>query len=50
VPRAILFDLVPGVIEDSRASPLGELFCSDKHVNQKGNNWAKAHCTKHEIF
>jgi tubulin beta len=26
VPRAELFDLKPGVIEASRASPLGELF------------------------
>ena len=25
VPRAVLFDLKPGVIDDVRASPLGEL-------------------------
>ena len=47
VPRAVLFDLEPGMIDAVRASPLGELFlCPDNLVNQNvgaGNNWAKEH-------
>jgi tubulin beta len=27
IPRAVFFDLKPGVIDDVRASPLGDLFC-----------------------
>jgi hypothetical protein len=34
VPRAVLFDLEPGVIDAVRASPLGELFRPDNLVNQ----------------
>jgi hypothetical protein len=44
VPRAVLFDLEPGVIESVRTSPLGELFRPGNFVNQNagaGNNWAK---------
>jgi tubulin beta len=33
-PRAVLFDLEPGVIGTLRASPLGKLFRSENHVNQ----------------
>jgi tubulin beta len=47
VPRAVLFDLKPGVIEASRASPLGRLVCPGNLVKQRagaGNNWAKGHC------
>ena len=49
VPRAVLFDLEPGVIDAVRASPLGELFRPDNLVNQNagaGNNWAKGHYTE----
>jgi tubulin beta len=45
-PRAVLFDLEPGVIDAVRASPLGELSCPGNLVNQNAgmdNNWAKAH-------
>ena len=41
VPRAVLFDLEPGVIDALRASPLGELFRPGNFVNQNagaGNN------------
>ena len=43
-PRAVLFDLEPGVIDALHASPLGELFRPGNLVNQHagaGNNWAK---------
>jgi len=49
VPRAVLFDLEPGVMDASRASPLGEIFRPGNLANQiagAGNNWTKAHCTK----
>jgi hypothetical protein len=48
VPRAVLFDLEPGVIVAVRASPLAELFRPGNLVNQNAgafNNWAKGHCT-----
>jgi tubulin beta len=44
VPRAVLFDLEPGAIENVRASPLGEVFRTGNFVNQNlgaGKNWAK---------
>jgi hypothetical protein len=47
VSRAVFFDLEPGVIDASPASPLVELFGPGNLVNQNagaGNNWAKAHC------
>jgi hypothetical protein len=34
VSRALLFDLEPGVIDPMSASPLGELFSPDSHVNK----------------
>jgi tubulin beta len=47
VPRAVLFDLEPGLIDAVRASPLGEVFLRPYNlVNQNagaGNNWAKGH-------
>jgi tubulin beta len=49
MPRAVLFDLEPGVIDAVRALPLGELFRPGNLVNQNagaGNNWAKAHFTR----
>jgi hypothetical protein len=45
VPRAVLFDLEPGVIGAVRASPLGEFLCLGNFVNQNagaGSNEAKA--------
>jgi tubulin beta len=46
VPRVVLFDLGPGVINAVRASPFGELFRPGNLVNENagaGSNWAKAH-------
>jgi tubulin beta len=43
VPRAVLFDLEPGVIDTVRASPLGEFFRPGNLVNPNagaGSNWA----------
>jgi hypothetical protein len=51
VPRAVLFDLGPGVIGALRASPLGELFRPSKLVNKNAarattgpTNSAESHC------
>jgi tubulin beta len=44
VPRAVFFDLEPGVINALRASTLGEFFRAVNLVYQNagaGNNWAK---------
>jgi tubulin beta len=41
VPRAVLFDLEPGVIDTVRASPIGELLRPGNIANQNagaGNN------------
>ena len=49
VPRAVLFDLEPCVINAVRSSPLGELFRPDNLVNQNagaGNKCAKGHYTE----
>eukprot|EP01083_Nonionella_stella_P203550 742703_1 len=46
VPRSVLLDLEPGVIDSIRASPIGNLFAPDYMVNAvsgAGNNWAKGH-------
>jgi tubulin beta len=43
LPRAVPFDLEPGVIDVVRASPLGELLRPENLVNQNagaGNNLA----------
>ena len=48
VPRAVLTDLEPGVLEYIRASPNGRLFRPDNFIygtNGAGNNWAKGHYT-----
>jgi len=48
VPRAILTDLEPGVMDYIRASPNGRLFRPDNFIfgaNGAGNNWAKGHYT-----
>ena len=42
VPRTVLFDLEPGVIDAVRVSPLGELFCPGTLVNNtREQKWAK---------
>jgi len=49
VPRAILVDLEPGVIDAVRTSPFGKLFRPDNFVfgqSGAGNNWAKGHYTE----
>ena len=49
VPRAVLVDLEPGVIDSVRASAYGKLFRPDNFVygqNGAGNNWAKGHYTE----
>ena len=48
-PRAVFFDLEPGVIGAVRASPLGELFRPGNLVNNtSGKNWAKDHYRRAE--
>jgi hypothetical protein len=49
VPRAVFFDLEPGVIGAVRASPLSELYRPGNLVNQyagAARNLAKGHYTK----
>eukprot|EP01084_Bolivina_argentea_P270630 460221_1 len=48
VPRSILVDLEPGVIEKIQHSPIGTLFHPDHictRASGAGNNWAKGHYT-----
>ncbi|GAB1598959.1 tubulin beta-2 chain-like [Argonauta hians] len=49
VPRAILLDLEPAVLDSVRASPYGKLFRPDNFIFGQGsasNNWAKGHFTE----
>jgi len=49
VPRALLVDLEPGVMDAVRSGPLKDLFRPDNFVyasNGAGNNWAKGHYTE----
>ena len=49
VPRSILVDLEPGVIDSVRSSPIGQLFRPDNMVfgqNGAGNCWAKGYYTE----
>jgi len=49
VPRAILMDLEPGIMDSVRAGPFGQLFRPDNFVfgqTGAGNNWAKGHYTE----
>jgi len=49
VPRAVCVDLEPGVVNNIKASPYGELFRPDNFVwgeNGAGNSWAKGHYTE----
>jgi len=53
VPRAIVFDLEPGVIDSIKASPLADFFRPDNMLNSEsgaGNNWAKGHYTEGAEF
>jgi len=49
VPRAILVDLEPGVLDSVKANDFGKLFRPDNFVSGQsgaGNNWAKGHYTE----
>jgi len=49
VPRALLVDLEPGVLDAIKASPNGGMFRPDNLVHAQsgaGNNWAKGHYTE----
>jgi len=49
VPRALLVDLEPGVLNDIKSGQLGSLFRPDNMIhgtNGAGNNWAKGHYTE----
>lgn len=49
VPRSVLVDLEPGVMETIQATPFGHLFRPDNFVfgtSGAGNNWAKGHYTE----
>jgi len=49
VPRAVLVDLEPGVVDAVKAGAYGELFKPDNFVfgqSGAGNNWAKGHYTE----
>jgi len=49
VPRSVLVDLEPGVIDMIQSTPFGNLFRPDNFVfgaSGAGNNWAKGHYTE----
>jgi len=49
VPRAVCVDLEPGVVNNIKASPYGELFRPDNFIwgeSGAGNSWAKGHYTE----
>jgi len=49
VPRALLVDLEPGVLNDIKSGNLGSLFRPENMIhatNGAGNNWAKGHYTE----
>ena len=49
VPRAVLLDLEPGVIDRIKSSEWGSLFRPDNFIHGQagaGNNWAKGHYTE----
>ena len=48
VPRAVLVDLEPGVLDSIRGREIGPLFRPDNFIaglTGAGNNWAKGHYT-----
>ena len=49
VPRAVLIDLEPGVMDSVRSGPYGQLFRPDNFIfgqTGAGNNWGKGHYTE----
>jgi len=49
VPRAVIVDLEPGVLDQIKASDIGTMFKPDNicaGANGAGNNWAKGHYTE----
>ncbi|MCO5548489.1 hypothetical protein L7F22_001949 [Adiantum nelumboides] len=49
VPRAVLMDLEPGIMDSVRSGPYGQIFRPDNFVfghSGAGNNWAKGHYTE----
>jgi len=49
VPRSVLVDLEPGVLDSIRSGPYGTLFNPDSFIssnNGAGNNWAKGFYTE----
>eukprot|EP00171_Calliarthron_tuberculosum_P010408 IDg10408t1 len=49
VPRAVMLDLEPGVVDTIKSSKLGTLFRPDNFIygqSGAGNNWAKGHYTE----
>jgi len=49
VPRAILVDLEPGILEVIKAAPTGKMFKPDNFIfgaSGAGNNWGKGHYTE----
>lgn len=49
VPRAVMLDLEPGVVDTIKNSKMGEMFRPDNFVfgqSGAGNNWAKGHYTE----
>lgn len=49
VPRAVMLDLEPGVIENIKGGKMGTLFRPDNFIHGNsgaGNNWAKGHYTE----
>ena len=49
VPRAVMVDLEPGVIDTMKESPKGRFFNPDNFIYAQsgaGNNWAKGHYTE----
>jgi len=49
VPRSILVDLEPGVLDTIKNGPMGTIFRPDNFVHAQsgaGNNWAKGHYTE----
>ena len=53
VPRAVLVDLEPGVMDSVKAGPYGHIFKPDSFVfgqSGAGNNWAKGHYTEGKLY
>ncbi|KAL9658536.1 hypothetical protein ABK040_006075 [Willaertia magna] len=49
IPRSILTDLEPGIIDSVKSGPYGQMFKPDSFVygqTSAGNNWAKGHYTE----